>query len=554
MSGKLTDFGKGDLVSIIVHGKGDLGRTLTKLLSAHGSKVIVIGDYTSGSDKIIQQFKSYGDVDFIDFTGLDGLFKTIPKIDYLFYLLNDYLDDPDTEFDSTSFIRESNYLETAFNASLKFDIKSALISSARVHKNMYQMSSASTDSKYSPEALQKYAESTIAEKFDKYKIKTRILRLGTPIGDITHLNDDPVLARMIADLLKRHRIEIPGDGLDTHFLVDIKDAVKGIVQLTFNNDLTGEVITLANDEQYTTLSLAYKLLELTPTQATIKFVQSESPEKIRKEKYIPAPNATEFHWKPSSTLTESLSKTLTAMKGRRAHDKKTRKIRQPLQKGQAKPLRHIQNPHKHTRKIRKRTNATLLGVVLLKVSKLIRLLKGAWQTTRIIFSRRNIIPVVFWLIFLLPIFYFLLFPLLRVGIYSGRIYLRRDILKQNLATRDFDALNTNLHTSCLDITQIQNGTSQLYWLFKFMDKDPLYQNTQILLSSLQSSCKSGESLSAGMTPYIRYIDKFQPALDINDPRPHNQIAYHQELVDMQEASQSFNDSLLSLLLCDACRS
>ena len=66
------------------------------------------------------------------------------------------------------------------------------------------------------------------------------------------------------------------------------------------------MITLANKNNYTTLSIAYKLLELNTEAQAIKFVESTNKEFIIQDLYVPAPHASKYGWTQQVSLEEAL--------------------------------------------------------------------------------------------------------------------------------------------------------------------------------------------------------------------------------------------------------
>jgi nucleoside-diphosphate-sugar epimerase len=251
---------------------------ITKTLTEQGCHVIIIDNYNSQTNKYITELKSSSLVDFFEFKGLDNLFESIKRFDYVFYFLNNALQS--REYDSKEFIREVNYLEESLKNAKRHNAKFSLISSLRLNRelaNRVNNLKMASPSPYSGIELQKYCETLVAEFRDKTNLNARILRLGTILGKgITRIDND-TLHELVRDATQKPQITIKGEGLDIHNIIDEKDAVYGILKLTFSDKTKGEVVSLANKNNYTTLSIAYKLLELNTEAQSIKFV--EDPER-----------------------------------------------------------------------------------------------------------------------------------------------------------------------------------------------------------------------------------------------------------------------------------
>ena len=295
-------------VSVILYGGQGLGFFLAQTLVSQGGKVIVIDSYNTKTKPFIDKLKKLGNVSFFDFKGLDDFYTRIGRIDYLVYLLSEYVEEKDV-FDSKEFFNQSKVLDKTLEVVQKFKSKFSLTTSLRLNKELakqVQSINASSPSPYSNIELQKYCETAIAEYTDRNNINARIIRLGTVIGRNIPKVSDPDIDKLLIDATEKSSIEIKGEGLEAHNLVHESDATYGILKMTFMDKAKGEVITLANKNDYTTLSLAYKSLELNVDAQNIRFTESDNLKPILQNLYIPAPNASKFGWKQQITLEQGL--------------------------------------------------------------------------------------------------------------------------------------------------------------------------------------------------------------------------------------------------------
>ena len=165
-------------VSILIHGGNRIGYLITKSLIEQGCHVIIVDNYNSQTSKYITELKGSPLVDFFEFKGLENIYKSIKRFDYLFYFLNNALQSK--EYDSKEFIRESSYLEESLKCAKKHNAKFSLISSLRLNRelaNRVNNLKMSSPSPYSGMELQKYCETLSAEFRDKTTLNIRILRL-----------------------------------------------------------------------------------------------------------------------------------------------------------------------------------------------------------------------------------------------------------------------------------------------------------------------------------------------------------------------------------------
>jgi len=158
-------------LSVIVNGASKLGYILAKTLLEQGSKVVIIDKYDENSKNTIINLKKLGEVDFIDFRGIEEFVRVIGRIDYLYYIKAELLEENVT-FTSREFLEESNRLDLSLKAATRFNSKFTLISTMELNRQLaYQMmtSSYTNPTPYSAIELQKYSETLVAEYHDKSK-------------------------------------------------------------------------------------------------------------------------------------------------------------------------------------------------------------------------------------------------------------------------------------------------------------------------------------------------------------------------------------------------
>ena len=294
-------------VSVIVHGGNYISYLLAKTLLEQGSYVVIIDKYSNNSKQYFSQLKKSGKVSFIDFKGIKGFYEKIARVDYLYYMLGERIEESPT-IDSKDFLSETDYLNQSLSCANKYKAKISLITSLRLNRELSNIinNDASTKTKaYSPLELQRYGENYCAEYVDKTKANLRIIRLGTLVGRGVSQISDITLDKLFFDATQKHQIEITGEGLEIHNLIHESDAIYGILKLTFSDDTKGEVISLCNKNDYSTLSIAYKLLELDVEAKAIKFIEREDANTILQDLYVPAPNATAYDWKQNVTLEQA---------------------------------------------------------------------------------------------------------------------------------------------------------------------------------------------------------------------------------------------------------
>lgn len=520
-------------VSIIVHATNIVGSNLAKILLEQGSKVILIDRFDSKSKELILQLKKLGDVDFVDITGIEDLMKNIGRVDYLFYLQSEFLLS-NTSFTSKDFLEESNNLNLCLKVGQKYNSKFTLLTSIFLNEKLTH--TIQYASSYSPEELQKYSETLTAEYHDKSKMNARILRIGAILGQESNIEQFKTLNQLFEDSVKNTTINIAGEGLDIHYLIHISDLVYGILKLTFSSLTNGEVISLCNPNDYTTLSIAYKLLELNPNATEIKFVPNSEKKSVLHSQYIPAPNAQEYGWKQRKTLEKSVSETL---------QQKYKKYKKKWQ-GEAltettyqKKLEEIRAKKTSPKRKKGHTNivATPTGEAF---SKALNPLKQF--NFKGILTPKNTFKYLAIFLILFLIFYFLAYPIISISAGSFSAYRRSRNVSQNLADFDKSTIEKELTSINRDVRNINKSFAKLNWLFFLIQKDEMYSETSMLLHGLGTGSEGLITLADGIQPLISYLNEFEPALGFQDTLPTTTREYTNILKDLEKNSNQVAES------------
>jgi len=522
-------------VSILIHGGNRQGYLITKTLVDQGCHVIIVDNYNSQTNKYISEFKGSSLVDFFEFKGLDGVFKNIKRYDYLFYFLNNAL--VSQEYDSKEFIREAGYLEESLKSAKKNNAKFALITSLSLNRelaNRVNNLKLASPSPYSNIELQKYCETLAAEFRDKTNLNIRILRLGSALGKGVLKIENDTIHNLVKDATQRPQIVIKGEGLDVHNLIDEKDAVYGILKLTFSDKTKGEVITLANKNNYTTLSIAYKLLELNTEAQSIKFVENPDRDFVIQDLYVPAPPASKYGWTQQVTLEESLVDQVHTY-----YD------------DISKSWSYVDKPQKKASESVK-TSKTKLGEffdnLLNPMAKIFHHTKEKREKKEI--SWKQIIKTSAITISAILITYFLIYPI--IGTTIGLVIISNVAkdLKSSVFSLDSTASDKKILQIENNLERVSTSIENLQWAFKLFDKEDLYGDTTQLLLSAQYATEGASSMLSAIAPLAQYVKDFEPAVDFQSSTPKTTREYTQYLNQIADNSYKVKDAAYKISLSD----
>lgn len=511
-------------IAIIIHGGNRVGYLTAKTLIEQGCYVVIIDKFNSDTRRYLSELKKSELFDFFDFKGFNSLFKNVKRFDYLFYFLNEKLNKK--EFDSKEFLNETKILEETLTNTRKNNGKFSLITSLSLNRelaNRVNNEQLSTPSPYSAMELQKYCETLAAEFKDRSNINLRILRLGTVIGGGIERVDNDTLDGLLTDTVQKSQITIKGEGLDLHSLIHEADATYGILKMSFSDNTKGEVISLANKNNYTTLSLAYKLLELNTEAQTIRFVENPDEQFLIQDLYVPAPHASNYGWNQQVNLEEALieqiQKYYEATNKDWDIDKAPQKIKQ-----------------KKTVKIGKTKFGTFLASLVAPVKKLFSKKKekkiGAKKIIRISILSTLLIAVT----------YFVIYPI--IGTLIGLLLINSSVKNLSTSILDMDRTKSSQEIESLErnISRVGQSVDQMYWIFQIFGKDELYDNTTQLILGAQYTVQGASQLVDAVYPLTQYMQDFEPAIDFQTSTPSTTREYRSYLEEIEKNSYKLEEA------------
>ena len=516
--------------SVILYGGQGLGFFLAQTLISQGGKVIIIDEYNSKTRPFIDKLKRLGDVTFFDLKGLEDFYKKVGRIDYLIYLLEEYVNEKDI-FNSKEFFAQSKYLENTLETVHRFKSKFSLVTSLRLNKELskqVQSINASSPSPYSNVELQKYCETSVAEYTDKNNINARIIRLGTVMGrNITTLSD-PDIDKLLIDATQKSSIEIEGEGLETHNIVHESDATYGILKMTFLDKTKGEVMTLANKNDYTTLSLAYKSLELNVDAQNIKFVEGDNLKPILQNLYVPAPNGSKYGWKQQISLEQSLMEQLQSY-----YEKENKSWNMADQSKK--------NSEDIESKSITRIERTKFGERLSPLTTFFKKIFGEKSSKEIVTPKKIILTSLISVLVIL-FSYFILSPILGIGIGTTIIYSNTKKVYSSLQSLDFTDVNMRTNKIESNLKKVNQNLEKIHWVFKVSNSEELYNNSTQLLLGIQYAIEGSGDMVTALEPLINYLNDFEPALDFQSATGSTTRSYTTYLQDLEINNYKVQDS------------
>lgn len=483
-------------VSVIVHGGNYISFLLAKTLLEQGSHVVIIDKYTNNSKQYFTELKKTGKVSFIDFKGLKTFYEKVARIDYLYYMLGEKAEEI-KNVDSKDFLAEADYLNQSIASANKYKAKISLVTSLRLNRELSNLVNNEQTGKtkpYTPLELQRYGENFCAEYVDKTKANLRIIRLGTVLGrGITKISN-PILDKLFSDATQKSQIEIEGEGLEIHNIINESDAVYGILKLTFSDDTKGEVITLCNNNDYSTLSIAYKLLELDVEAEAIKFVERTDGSTILQDLYVPAPHASQYGWRQNISLEETTIQQVQAY-----YEKEDKKWE----------IDKTERENNST--LQAAVTQTKLGVFVSSITKPFQKFKQPNKLFQEI-NYGKIFKNISLLIFLVLLLYYLITPIMGIVVGANLIQKQGKNLKESITQLDFDEIDKITDSLSTNTSRVEDSFNRLSWLFSLLGKNDEYVNLSQVIQGTKYIAEGGQNLTVGLKPLAQYVNDFTPSI------------------------------------------
>ncbi len=145
---------------------------------------------------------------------------------------------------------------------------------------------------------------------DEYGTDVRIGRIFNSYGPRLRAEGfyGRVVSRFLLQALKGEDLTVFGDGSQTRSFCYVSDTVTGLLQLTGQEGLEGEVLNLGSEKETKVLSLAQKVLELSQSHSRLSFQPFPLGDHRRRLPDMQKANKM-IHWGPRVVLEKGLERT-----------------------------------------------------------------------------------------------------------------------------------------------------------------------------------------------------------------------------------------------------
>ncbi|MDA2937313.1 SDR family oxidoreductase [Acidobacteria bacterium AH-259-A15] len=152
------------------------------------------------------------------------------------------------------------------------------------------------------------AETLMMDYHRQNKVDIRIARIFNTYGPRMSKDDGRVVSNFVVQALRREPLTVYGDGSQTRSFCYVSDLVQGLEKLMACEGITGP-INLGNPTEFSILSLAELVKDLTGTRSQIRFDPLPQDDPARRRPDISAARKL-ISWDPEVELKDGLSQTI----------------------------------------------------------------------------------------------------------------------------------------------------------------------------------------------------------------------------------------------------
>jgi UDP-glucose 4-epimerase len=264
----------------ITGGSGFIGSHLCDALLAHGHRVSILDNMSTGSEMNISEIADRIKIHKGDIRNRDLVENLTEQADLVLHMaaalgVNTILENP-IESVSTNFTGS----EVVLNAATKLGKRLLIASTSEVYGKNPKQPLSETDDRVvgAPQKIRwtysdaKALEEAVAHALFLTKgLKVTTVRLFNTVGPRQTGHYGMVVPRFVQSALKNEPITIYGDGKQSRVFCHVADAVRAIMPLATSDEAIGEVYNVGGIGEVSILELANKVIERTNSDSKITF-------------------------------------------------------------------------------------------------------------------------------------------------------------------------------------------------------------------------------------------------------------------------------------------
>ncbi|MDR1725320.1 MAG: SDR family oxidoreductase [Bacteroidales bacterium] len=154
------------------------------------------------------------------------------------------------------------------------------------------------------------AETLCVNYHNQNGVKTKLIRIFNTYGPKMHPDDGRVVSNFIVQALQNKDITVAGDGSQTRSFQYIDDLINAMIKMmNETEDSFWGPVNIGNPGEFTILSLAKKIIEMTGSKSKIIYIPLPSDDPMQRKPDISLAKE-KLHWQPEIKLEDGLRKTI----------------------------------------------------------------------------------------------------------------------------------------------------------------------------------------------------------------------------------------------------
>jgi UDP-glucose 4-epimerase len=310
--------------ALITGGAGFIGSHLAEELLEQGQEVYVLDDLSTGAHRNVEQLRDRPGFHLVVDSMLSPsvVSELVYKCDVVYHLAAAVGVRLIVEQPVHTMVTNVRGTEIVLEYCNKFDKRVLVASSSEVYGDHREERALSEDDRrvYGPVSERRwlYADSKAIDEFlalgfhQERGLDCVIVRLFNTVGPKQSGQYGMVIPRFVERALAGAPLEVHGDGTQTRSFCHVSDTVRALVGLMEAREIAGDIFNVGSSERVRIIDLARRVLELTGSESTLKFVPHDQvyglgiEDVLHREPSIAKISAA-IGWRPSLTLDRVLA-------------------------------------------------------------------------------------------------------------------------------------------------------------------------------------------------------------------------------------------------------
>ena len=263
---------------LITGGAGFIGSHLAENLIARGDKVLILDNFSTGSDFNLAKIRNKIDLERVDILDRKRVDKFVKNVDYVvhlaaalgvFNIVSKPLDSLKVNLQGTEILLES---------ASKYKRPFLLASTSEIYGKNTKVPLNEEDDRIVGHPLRSrwsYSEAKAVDEsltyfyFQEKGLPARIVRFFNTVGPRQVGHYGMVLPRFVGAALKNEPLVVYGSGNQVRCFCHVNDAVRALMLVIDSPKAPGQVYNVGNDEQISIMALAKRVIEITGSRSVI---------------------------------------------------------------------------------------------------------------------------------------------------------------------------------------------------------------------------------------------------------------------------------------------